>query len=85
MENLLENINCALWIGLIILALIVLLVNKAKKKSWNEGVDNTVVGVVPFRDRQTQDRNVFFEGVLYVLGVIVVFFIMAAIFTTPLY
>jgi len=84
-ENMLEDLNCGLWIGLVIVIFIVWLVSKAKNKSWNDGVDNTVVGIVPFRGTEVHNRNLFFEGVLYVLGIIVVIFFAAAIFTTPMY
>lgn len=83
MELTLEKLNTALWIGLAICILITWLVRKAQMGNWRNGVDVRVTGAVPYRSQEVRNKDIWYEGAIYILFVIDVLFAVAAMFTIP--
>jgi len=77
------NINTSLWIGLGVFILITWLVRKAQIANWRNGVDIKVTGCVPFRSQEVRNKDIWYDGALYVLFVIDVAFFVFAAFTIP--
>lgn len=79
----LDSINRALWILFVASFAITALVHKARVNNWRKGVDVRVTGSYPFRPANVRNKDIFFDGAIYVLAVFDLALFIGAVMTIP--